>query len=159
MIWAIAPDGSAKQVVNPGLAKGGDIGVESVAFVPPGFSKGGYVYYADRKSASRYIFVYPLMTPFSDTRERQQSVLDELAAHSPRFIVTVNLDSSFLADDETPTLLHDELSRLIFRDYLLVAITDPDHLHLCPFNGTITADQVLPPPVEHVLAVWQRRDR
>jgi len=52
LIWAIAPDGSAKQVVNPGLPKGGDIGVESVAFVPPEFSKGGYVYYADRKSAN-----------------------------------------------------------------------------------------------------------
>ena len=47
-IWAIAPDGTSKQVVNSGLPKGGDIGVESVAFVPPGFAKGGYAYYADR---------------------------------------------------------------------------------------------------------------
>ena len=53
LIWAIAPDGSAKQVVSSGLPKGGDIGLESVAFVPPGFtSKGGYVYYADRKTAN-----------------------------------------------------------------------------------------------------------
>ena len=52
IIWAIAPDGSARTVVNSGLPKGQDIGVESVAFVPPGFSKGGYVYYADRKTAS-----------------------------------------------------------------------------------------------------------
>lgn len=52
VIWAIAPDGSAKQVVQSGLPAGGDIGVESVAFVPEGFSKGGYVYYADRKTAN-----------------------------------------------------------------------------------------------------------
>lgn len=52
LIWAIAPDGSARTVVNSGLPKGQDIGVESVAFVPPGFSKGGYVYYADRKTAN-----------------------------------------------------------------------------------------------------------
>lgn len=53
LIWAIAPDGSAKQVVQSGLPKGGDIGVESVAFVPAGFtSRGGYVYYADRKTAN-----------------------------------------------------------------------------------------------------------
>lgn len=49
LIWAIAPDGSARQVVSSGLAHGGDIGVESLAFVPSGFtSRGGYVYYSDR---------------------------------------------------------------------------------------------------------------
>lgn len=49
VIWAIAPDGSATQVANPGLPKGGDIGVESVAFVPSGFTRrGGSVYYSDR---------------------------------------------------------------------------------------------------------------
>jgi hypothetical protein len=47
-IWAIAPDGTSKKLVDSGLPKGGDIGVESVAFVPPGFAKGGYLYYADR---------------------------------------------------------------------------------------------------------------
>jgi hypothetical protein len=116
------------------------------------------LFYADRKSASRYIFVYPLMTPFPDTRERQQSVLDELAARHPRFIVTVNVDTSFLADDETPTLLRDELSRQLFRDYRLVGVTDPENDQMRPFKGTISAEQVLPPPVWHNLAVWLRRN-
>ena len=52
VIWAIAPDGSATQVVSSGLPKGGDIGVESVAFVPSKFtSRGGFVYYSDRATA------------------------------------------------------------------------------------------------------------
>jgi hypothetical protein len=52
VIWAIAPDGSASQVADSGLPKGGDIGVESVAFVPSGFtSRGGSVYYSDRGTA------------------------------------------------------------------------------------------------------------
>ncbi|HEV2477297.1 MAG TPA: hypothetical protein VGX22_12215 [Candidatus Dormibacteraeota bacterium] len=52
IIWAIAPNGSATQVANSGLPKGGDIGVESVAFVPSGFTKrGGSVYYSDRGTA------------------------------------------------------------------------------------------------------------
>jgi len=51
VIWAITPVGTATQVVNSGLPKGGDIGVEGVAFVPSGFTaRGGYVYYADRKT-------------------------------------------------------------------------------------------------------------
>jgi hypothetical protein len=53
LIWAFAPDGTAKQLIQSGLPKGGDIGVESVAFVPPGFTtRGGYVYYSDRKTAN-----------------------------------------------------------------------------------------------------------
>jgi hypothetical protein len=48
VIWAIASDGTATKVADSGLPKGGDIGVESLAFVPPGFSRGGYVYYSDR---------------------------------------------------------------------------------------------------------------
>ncbi|HVH63757.1 MAG TPA: hypothetical protein VNA65_09155 [Candidatus Dormibacteraeota bacterium] len=50
VIWSIGPDGTSHQVVESGLPKGGDIGVESVAFVPPGFSRGGSVYYADRST-------------------------------------------------------------------------------------------------------------
>lgn len=49
IIWAIAPDGSARQVVSSGLPKGQDIGVESGAFVPADFTRrGGFVYYSDR---------------------------------------------------------------------------------------------------------------
>lgn len=51
VIWAITPGGTATQVVNSGLPHGGDIGVEGVAFVPPGFTaRGGYAYYSDRKT-------------------------------------------------------------------------------------------------------------
>ncbi len=50
-IYAIAPDGSSALVVNSGLAKGGDIGVEGVGFVPPGFMAGGAVFYADRSTS------------------------------------------------------------------------------------------------------------
>lgn len=47
-IYAIRPDGSSAVVVKSGLPAGGDIGVEGVGFVPPGFMAGGAVFYADR---------------------------------------------------------------------------------------------------------------
>jgi len=49
-IFAIAPDGKVTVVAQPPLAAGGDIGVEGVGFVPPGFmtALGGAVYFADR---------------------------------------------------------------------------------------------------------------
>lgn len=48
-IWAIDPSGTAALVVMSGLPSGGDTGVESEGFVPPGFIGGsGYAYLADR---------------------------------------------------------------------------------------------------------------
>jgi len=47
-IYAIGPDGTYTIAARSGLPVGGDIGVESVAFVPPGFTLGGEAYYADR---------------------------------------------------------------------------------------------------------------
>jgi hypothetical protein len=47
-IYAIAADGSVSVVAKPSLPTGSDTGVESLGFVPPGFMRGGKVYYADR---------------------------------------------------------------------------------------------------------------
>ena len=51
-IYAIDPDGKVQTVAESGLATGGDIGVESVGFVPSGFTRGGKLYYADRATAN-----------------------------------------------------------------------------------------------------------
>lgn len=48
-IYAVAANGSSKRVVASGLPKGSDIGVEGVAFIPPGWN--GNVYYSDRATA------------------------------------------------------------------------------------------------------------
>jgi hypothetical protein len=51
-MWAIDPTGAATLVIVPNLPTGGDTGVESVGFVPPGFSAGGFAYLADRGTAN-----------------------------------------------------------------------------------------------------------
>jgi 4-amino-4-deoxy-L-arabinose transferase-like glycosyltransferase len=83
-------------------------------------------FYSQRRSASRYIFAYPLMTSFADTLVRQQSVLDELRAQPPRYIVMVNLHSSFLNDNDTPTLLRDRLEDVLHQSYQLEKMPDVD---------------------------------
>jgi hypothetical protein len=45
---AVRPDGSTALLARSGLPAGGDIGVEGVGFVPPGFAAGGTAYFADR---------------------------------------------------------------------------------------------------------------
>ena len=49
---AIGAGGQSSLLVASGIAHGGDIGVESAAFVPPGFSAGGTAYVADRGTAN-----------------------------------------------------------------------------------------------------------
>ena len=49
-VFAIGPDGSVVTLVVSGLPHGGDIGVESAGFAPPGFGLGGAAYLADRFS-------------------------------------------------------------------------------------------------------------
>ncbi|MFI5282704.1 MAG: hypothetical protein ACHQ0J_06185 [Candidatus Dormibacterales bacterium] len=51
VIWSIGPNGKAAKLVDSGVPAGGDIGVESVAFVPSGFARGGNLYFADRGTA------------------------------------------------------------------------------------------------------------
>ncbi len=47
-IYAIGPDGTTTVAAVSGLPSGPDTGVESIAFVPSGFSLGGAAYYSDR---------------------------------------------------------------------------------------------------------------
>ncbi|HEV2309734.1 MAG TPA: hypothetical protein VGU73_04380 [Acidimicrobiia bacterium] len=50
LVWALDPGGAAHLVVDSGLRHGGDIGVESAGFVPPGFAADWVAYLADRVS-------------------------------------------------------------------------------------------------------------
>jgi hypothetical protein len=47
-VFAIAPDGTVTTLAVSGLPHGGDIGVESAGFVPPGFGASDSAYLADR---------------------------------------------------------------------------------------------------------------
>ena len=49
-VFAIAPDGAVATLAVSGLPHGGDIGVESAGFVPPGFGASDAAYLADRFS-------------------------------------------------------------------------------------------------------------
>jgi hypothetical protein len=49
-IFAIRPDGTVATLAVSGLPRGGDIGVESAGFVPPGFSSSDSAFLADRYS-------------------------------------------------------------------------------------------------------------
>jgi hypothetical protein len=47
-VTAIDPQGAAQTIARSGLPTGADVGVESAGFVPPGFTRAGAAYLADR---------------------------------------------------------------------------------------------------------------
>ena len=49
-LLAIGPDGRTTALLKPNLPTGGDTGVESLGFAPPGFSAGGVAYLSDRRT-------------------------------------------------------------------------------------------------------------
>ncbi len=50
VVYAIDAEGVTRTVVRSGLPSGGDIGVESEGFVPPGLGRRGTAYVADRRA-------------------------------------------------------------------------------------------------------------
>jgi hypothetical protein len=70
-VWAIDPDGHVSLVAIPSLPTGGDTGVESAGFVPPGFGGGGVAYLADRGTPNN---------PFPGTDSLLRISSDALAA-------------------------------------------------------------------------------
>ena len=78
------------------------------------------LFYANRKSASRYIYVYPLLAPVPGSLERQRAALGELSKRPPRFIVVTHVYASFLTAPDSPLALLFGLQELLRRGYHVV---------------------------------------
>lgn len=80
------------------------------------------LFYARRASASRYIFVYPMMMPLPASAARQRETLAALDAAPPRFVVGVFVRTSTLEQPGTPPDLERGLRERIERDYEVAAV-------------------------------------
>jgi 4-amino-4-deoxy-L-arabinose transferase-like glycosyltransferase len=77
-------------------------------------------FYAHRKSATRYIFIYPLMNAFPDTLKRQNDFFREIQKNRPRYIVYVTgrlASGSFLTTPDTRRGFFDEFDAMTQRSY------------------------------------------
>ena len=80
------------------------------------------LFYADRRSASRYPFVYPLTMPLPAAASRQREALGEFDAEPPRFVVGVFVRTSTLEQPGTPPALKSGLRERLERDYHVAAV-------------------------------------
>jgi 4-amino-4-deoxy-L-arabinose transferase-like glycosyltransferase len=78
--------------------------------------------YADRKSATRYIFFYPLTLTSEDARQRQQQVLKEIREHPPKFIIAAFDSADFAGYSYGPQDIFLAVQELLRNDYRTVAV-------------------------------------
>lgn len=77
------------------------------------------LYYANRKSATKYIIFYPLMGNYKDARKNQREAVQEIINNKPGFIVAVNLIASLEIGPQTERYIFDEMHKLIESKYCL----------------------------------------
>jgi hypothetical protein len=83
------------------------------------------LFYAGRRSATRYIFFYPLTGGYPDASERQREVMREVTASRPRYVVLANLSTSLMMTPETDRYVFAESRRWIARKYRLEFVARP----------------------------------
>lgn len=79
------------------------------------------LFQAERRSATRYIFFYPLMMGLPRELERQQEAFAEISESPPQCVVWTNLQTSLLVQPETHRFLHEAVGGMLAKDYRIVA--------------------------------------
>ena len=61
-------------------------------------------FYSQRKSATRHLYMYPLMEKHTYARQMQAEMMQEIEEAQPKFIVVVNLSGFWVSPGSSPTL-------------------------------------------------------
>lgn len=121
------------------------------------------LFHSDRRSATRYIFVYPLMVPTERARQRQAELIREVERASPKVVVTVFARTSFLANRRTATEAFEATWQML-GGYRLVALAlyEEDDSSRFLVGAEARAAWARSPmgydrPIRGPLAVWEKR--
>lgn len=81
-------------------------------------------FYAGRRAATSYMYTYPLMEPHPFAERMQREMIAQLEAAAPRFLVLVNVDSSWSRRSGSSTALFDWAEERVNEGYRLIGIAD-----------------------------------
>ncbi len=77
------------------------------------------LFYAKRRSATKYIIFYPLTGDYKDSLVKQKQAFQEITTNNPRYIVIINEFSSLLVKGYTKRYIFEEIGKIIKNDYYL----------------------------------------
>jgi hypothetical protein len=80
--------------------------------------------YANRKSASRYIYTYPLGEPHKYNLTMHKEMAKELETAKPKYMLYCNINTSWLTRTGTPSYIFDWANKYLAANYDLVGLVD-----------------------------------
>jgi 4-amino-4-deoxy-L-arabinose transferase-like glycosyltransferase len=83
------------------------------------------LFYAERASATRYIFFYPLTAALPGSLDRQQEVVADFEVKEPLFVVWVNIAQSLLIGEDTPKLVFKAIADQLREHYRVELLARP----------------------------------
>jgi hypothetical protein len=81
-------------------------------------------FYSERRSATGYIYAYPLMEKHSYARQMQKEMISEIEAASPKLLIFVHTPTSWLMDSDSELLIIDWFEQYCQKYYIIVGIVD-----------------------------------
>jgi hypothetical protein len=84
------------------------------------------LFHAERRSATRYIFFYPLTGGGPRAAARQREAMQEVLAAKPRYVVSVAVPTSLLLSDATDVWIFEATAEMLASGYVLELLARPD---------------------------------
>jgi hypothetical protein len=81
-------------------------------------------FYSNRRAATGYIYTYALMENHSYARKMQEQMIREVESASPKFLVFVNVSTSWLARPDSEKMIFEWLKQYMNENYRKVGIID-----------------------------------
>ncbi|MFA5239206.1 MAG: glycosyltransferase family 39 protein [Phycisphaerae bacterium] len=81
-------------------------------------------FYADRRSATGYVYTYPLMEPHPYALQMQEEMTQQIEAAKPRFMILVNVPTSWLVRPTSKKLIFDWFNQYHQQYYKPVGVID-----------------------------------
>jgi len=80
------------------------------------------LFYSERKSATAFAMIYPLMRSFPRYMEFQQRAWEEIEKNTPSYIITMKFGESILWDGKADLWIYRKLGEKLKKDYFLEAV-------------------------------------
>lgn len=81
-------------------------------------------FYAQRPAATSYIYTYPLMEPHPFADQMQEDMIAQIERAQPRFMILVNVDTSWSRRSDSSTRLLDWSAKTVDEHYRVVGLAD-----------------------------------
>jgi hypothetical protein len=82
------------------------------------------LFYSNRRSATSYIYMYPLMEPHPYALQMQEEMIQQIETAKPKFLISVNISTSWLRKSTSKKLVFDWFSQYHQQYYKLVGVIE-----------------------------------